>query len=504
MFRSVRVTLTLWYVGILTAILCILGSVFYSQVYFHLYQNVDQRLLTQADGIADTISAFWQAEWQIRHKSMLFSEEERSALPKAMGREVMKGRFEPLIYRWATETKILETTSRPFRLILASGKIVVSHSLFNKILSALPVDALPNPQNATDTVYRSFRLPSQHVRTISRPVMEDNNLLYTVQTFVDLTQEDQALGDLRQWLLILIPAVVLVTSIVGWFLATLALRPVGNMTEKALKIGANRLNERVIVPKTGDELEHLAETFNGMLSRLERAFKRLRQFSAAASHELRTPLTIMKGELEVALRKPREADEYRRVLQTQLQAINEITSIVEQLLMLAHSEEGEEGVEWRRVDVGDLAREACQTWEKIAQNKNIRVHFTEKKPTSVRGERRLLSRIVSNLLDNAIRHTPQGGEVFCEVREEDAQAVLSVQDTGPGIPPDVLPGLFDRFFIRGSAAAQISSSGGGVGLGLGLCRWIAEAHQGRIEGQSKPGRGALFIVRIPVYAESKT
>ncbi|MGH7197734.1 MAG: ATP-binding protein [Candidatus Omnitrophota bacterium] len=500
MIRSIRVTLTLWYVGILTAILCAFGWVFYTRVEFHLYRNVDERLVSQADNIAETIYAFWQAEWQVRHKSTLAGQERRlTLLPRVLQREIAKGRFEPLIYRWATETKILETAGRPFRIILPKGKVVISHTGFNQIIASSSIPIVPEPQKLGATHYQTFLVSGHRVRVITRPVIENKNLLYVVQTAVSLVQEDGALKQLESWLFILIPSIVFVTSLVGWFLATMALRPVGKMITKAQNIRPARLDERVEVPQTSDELQRLAETFNDMLSRLERAFNRMRQFSAAASHELRTPLTVMKGELEVALRKPRDAQEYKRVLDTQLEAIDELVGIVEQLLALARSEEGDAAVEWRPVELGALVEEARQDWRSIAEKKNVELSFRENGKIWVRGEKGLLKRLVSNLLDNAIKHTPLGGRVTVVVEGTSRDARLIVKDTGPGIPPEELPAIFDKFFSRHPAGEQTSPSGG-IGLGLGLCRWIAEAHQGRIEVSSAPGQGAAFTLFLPRYA----
>ena len=235
-----------------------------------------------------------------------------------------------------------------------------------------------------------------------------------------------------------------------------------------------------------------------MLARLESAFKRLRQFSAAASHELRTPLTIIKGELEVALRKPRDPEEYRRVLATQLEAINEIISIVEQLLALAHSEEGERAVEWQKLNLGDLVRQVCHRWQKIIDDKKVHLKILQEKEVEVRGEKRLLERLVANLLDNAVKHTPGGGEVAFEIAEQNHSACLVVKDTGPGISREELPKIFDKFFSRAVLPGAQESASGGVGLGLGLCRWIVEAHQGQIEVTSVEGQGAKFTVKLPL------
>lgn len=495
MIRSIRVTLTLWYIGILAVILGVFSWVLYSRVESDLKQRVDERLVSQADGIADTISAFWQAEWQAKHESTLLGQEKRLVLlPRALQREINKGKFKSLIHRWATETEILDNPSRPFRIIQSNGEFLLTHPGFSRLTSSLVIKTALQESQKGQAIYETFNLPGYPIRIVTRPIIENKNLLYLVQTASSLQGQEDALDELRTRLFLFVPATLLVTSLVGWFLATMALRPVGKMIAKAQGIRANRLNERMEVPLTGDELQRLAETFNGMLSRLESAFKRLRQFSAAASHELRTPLTVMKGELEVAMRRPRDLQEYQRVLGTQLEVINEMVSIVEQLLALAHSEEGEEAIEWRPVELTDLVMETSGEWKALAEKKGVKLSFKTKENHCVRGERGLLKRLLSNLLDNAIKHTPAGGDVRVDLESHGEEACLVVSDTGSGIPAEELPKIFDKFFSRQPSSGEGQAS---MGIGLGLCRWIVEAHQGRIEVSSLPGEGTTFRIFLP-------
>ncbi len=497
--RSIRFTLTLWYVGILAVILCAFSAVLYDRVSDDLYRHADERLISQADAIADTIFAFWQAEWQARHEGSLTKQDKSLYLfSKSLQGEITRGKFGAFIERWATETQILEAAVRPFRILTTGGEEVISHPSFAKISPDSPTTQWQEAGSGL-TLYETFILSGRRIRFITRPIIENNQPLYIVQAMAFLRAEDDSLKRLRFWFMILIPGILIGTSIVGWLLATLALRPVGKMINQVQKIEARHLHERIEVPQTRDELESLAMTFNGMLKRLESSFKRMRQFSAAASHELRTPLTIVKGELEVSLRKPRENGEYVRVLTTQLGAINEIIGIVEQLLALARSEEGEGAVEWEPVDLGELTKRGAAAWKKIADSKKISLRIFENKKIWVRGEQRLLERLLSNLLDNAIKNTPEGGRVEVFVEETGRSAHLSVQDTGKGIPPEELPKIFDKFFSRSSQHGSPDVAAG-IGLGLGLCRWIVEAHQGSIEVQSKPGQGALFKVTLPLLS----
>jgi heavy metal sensor kinase len=322
---------------------------------------------------------------------------------------------------------------------------------------------------------------------------EKGHLLYFVQVATSLLQTDSSLERLRSWLLWLIPTTAVLASLVGWFLASLALRPVGRMIREARQMSESRLHQRIAVPQTGDELQKLGVTFNEMLDRFERGFKRLRQFSAAASHELRTPLTVMKGEMELALRKLRTEGEYERVLRNQLRVVDDMARVVEQLLAVAHAEDGELAVNWEVLELEALIRSVAQSFGPIAHDKKISLQITTEGGVRVQGERRLLERLIANLLENAIRHTPSEGQVTLEAVRRGEQSLLIVRDTGKGILAEDMPKIFDKFFSPQQSSEGIPSTG----IGLGLCRWIAEVHRGKIAVTSLPGHGAEFTVSFP-------
>jgi heavy metal sensor kinase len=489
MRRSIRQTLTLWYVGILAIILTVFGWVLYRSVSGSLARSIDRTLVVQAAGLADSVHAFWRAE-----QAVLASGQGNwaSAPPTSLREEITRGGFADLLARWAEKTGSLED-GRPIRLLDIDGKALLTSTGFRPLDIPLSPDVVSEALRGR-VVYETMKTPNGRLRLVTRPVFDGSPALYLVQMSAPLAQMDASLSELRAWLLWLIPLTLLVTSSIGWFLATAVLRPVGHIISQAQRISAGHLDERIDVPTTGDELQHLGATFNDMLARLERDFNRLRQFSAAASHELRTPLTVMRGELEVALRKPRESDEYQRVLRTHLDTVNEMAHTIEELLTLARSESMEAAVEWRPVELGELAHQVSRTWQRYAEPKAVQVEVPVQERVWVRGERRLLERIVANLLDNAIRHTPPQGRITVETRRAGEHACLIVRDTGPGIAPDELPHIFNRFFKPWSSADGDRPAG----LGLGLCRWIVEAHHGRIEVTSPPGQGAQFTVFLPV------
>ena len=183
------------------------------------------------------------------------------------------------------------------------------------------------------------------------------------------------------------------------------------MIREARKMSESQLHQRIEVPKTGDELQKLGITFNEMLDRFERGFKRLRQFSAAASHELRTPLTVMKGEIELALRKPRTDEEYERVLRNQLHVVNDMARVVEQLLAVAHAEDGELAVQWEVLELEALIRSVAQSFDPIVRDKNISLQVSAERSVRVQGERRLLERLIANPVSYTHLTLPTNREV---------------------------------------------------------------------------------------------
>lgn len=488
--HSIRQKLTLWYVGVLAAVLLVFAGVLYASMAVSLKRDIDRALMLEVDGLAGTVAAFREAEKTAEAETSNWL----SSPPLTLAGLEHRGQLPDLLNRWSKSTASMET-QRVIRLMDRRGQTLLASQGFldaGETLSGNPAVQTPGIR----PIYQTLRAGDKRMRFVSYPIYTGSGrILYIVQLAESLDQLDNSLWELRLWLAWLIPLMLALASVGGWFLASRALRPVDRMIMQARQIGGGGLEKRIHVPEADDELSRLAQTFNEMLGRMEQTFRRLRQFSAAASHELRTPLTVMKGELEVALRKPRTEEEYQRVLRAHLGAIQDMSNIVGELLTLSRAEAAEEAVDWKHVDIGRLVREEGETWEKIARKKRIRVQVQGDSPLGVWGESQLLQRLVSNLLDNAVKHTPAGGVIAVQMERRSDQARLVVHDTGPGIAPEKLPGIFDRFFSR----RPIDGESGSVGLGLGLCRWIAEAHRGRIEAASAPGQGATFTVWLPLY-----
>jgi heavy metal sensor kinase len=321
---------------------------------------------------------------------------------------------------------------------------------------------------------------------------------------LQLTHELRGIGKLmrveRENLAALGLPLVLFCVVLGWVLARRGLRPVREVTRAARRITATNLGERLPSPKSGDEMDVLIHTFNDMIARLDASVERIARFTADASHELRTPLTAIQGEVDVALRRERTPAEYRETLDGVSQECRRMRRMVESLLALSRADAAAAGIEKAPVALDDLLAEVTETFRVAAEARKIDVRLEGESPLVVAGDALKLTELFSNLLDNAVKYSDDGGTVRVETRTEPPNAVVTVRDTGVGIAPEDLARVFERFYRTDSSRSRDS---GGVGLGLSLCQWIAEAHGGRIEVASTPGKGTTFTVLLPLPVEEE-
>jgi two-component system heavy metal sensor histidine kinase CusS len=317
----------------------------------------------------------------------------------------------------------------------------------------------------------------------------------TVVVMAPLEEVDHELGELRTVLLTAVPAVLVLSGGLGYVLARKALAPIERLRRSTQEITADRLDRRLPVVNPQDELGRLTETLNAMIARLERSFAEIRRFTADASHELRTPLTAIRTEAEVALAKPLGLADHQQLLGSILEECDRLTRLADQLLALAREDARAARHAHEPVDLAGLVGDVTETMRPVAEVKGLGLRVEASEPVSVRGDAGRLREVFFNVLDNGIKYTPEGGEVEIRLGRHGPEAVVTVRDTGIGIPAEHVPHVFDRFYRVDKARSRAE---GGTGLGLSIAQSIVVAHGGCIELASTPGQGTTCTVRLPV------
>lgn len=337
---------------------------------------------------------------------------------------------------------------------------------------------------------RAFQVTGASAEVGSPPTRSD-----TIQIAIDISQEEELLGRYRFWFW----AILLITSVlfplVGYRIARHGIRPVEEIAATARRITSMNLRERIQAEGYPSELASLATTFNEMLNRLEDSFERISRFSADIAHDLRTPVNNIRGEAEVALARARTVDEYRDVLESLLEEAVRLSELIGDLLFLARAESPLSELRLEKVDVGDLLITVRDYYEATAADAGILLTAVENAEVVTADlDRSLMLRAVSNLVSNAIAHTPRGGSVTLAVITNGPEMHIEVSDTGRGIPAEALPRVFDRFFRVDPSRSQ---SSGGTGLGLAIVQSIMALHSGSAEIGSQLGQGTRVVLRIP-------
>ncbi len=353
-------------------------------------------------------------------------------------------------------------------------------------------------------VHTDVTINGQPVRVFSAPVLFEGITLGVAQAARPVADQERIAATQLRTVLTLLPVALLISALAGIFLASRALRPVRQMTQEAASIGAEDLSRRLPVTG-GDEMAELAATFNGMIGRMEESFKstaaayerleglydQQRRFTGDASHELRTPLTRIKAHSSLALSRDRTGPEYRQTLQTVDQAADVMQRIVEDLLLLARSDAGQLELKRQPVPVGELLARAASV-----ARPGVPVRVEPVDPMlGVIGDPHHLGRLLGNLLDNAVRHTPDSGRITLAASRVGDRAVITVTDTGEGIAEEHLPHLCERFYRVDPARARRQ---GGTGLGLSICQSIVQAHGGSLEITSRVGEGTTATVALAI------
>ena len=488
LLASIRFKIVLWHMFILSLALFVFGMVLYHNIYLKISDDTDDILRSRSKGIEQSIDTYWEAE----------SMDIADGNAKVHFTKEGNINFIRIARRWVGE-KINDPD-----LINILVRIYDAHG--NPIASSrnIPIEHL-NLRVLYDVRKGAAHFENAHIevnqipalfRIITTPVMENKRLSYIVQVASPLAQMHRVLRNLRFSLLFLLPLTVILTGLSGVFLVQLTLRPVDQMIETIHQITAENLKLRLIIPGTKDEIEALAKTFNQMIARLDEAFTTQRQFMEDISHELKTPLSVLKGELEVTLKKIRSAQEYETTLRSSLEEVNHLAGIVENLLTLARFDAKTTTLQAVPVDLNVLLKDALEAIQVLAAQKNITLRLNSAHTADILADKNQLKRLVLNILDNAIKYTQPGGKIFMDLRQEKDSVDIDITDTGIGIPESELPHIFDRFYRVDKSRSSI-----GFGLGLSIAQSIAMAHGGKIYAKANVPQGTIFTISLPVKSK---
>jgi two-component system OmpR family sensor kinase len=458
MMHSIRARLMAWYSIVLALVLIAFGAVTYDLLRRQVSRNVDETMSSTAHELAGALSNESSEAFEAMRES------DTTAL---------------LDFRFSNE---------PILIFSESGReIAASHSAGPQIDRNAVHRLIANREYGFTTLNRrrTFRLLLAPVNILGRP--------HVLAILHPLDEQERTFVEMRRSMTITIPLAILIASGGGYLLARKALAPVAAMSRKARAISAASLDERIAVPNPRDEIGQLATTLNALLERLEESFESQRRFMADASHELRTPVAILQGEIDVSLsRDDRDANAYRESLTIMRRSVRKMTRIVRDLFLLACTDSGEYPLQQQRFYFDETLGDTIDNFRTLAAERGITLSRNEPGEILMTGDEGLVQQMIGNLVENAIKYTPRGGEVMVSAVVHDSTVRLEVRDTGPGIPAEVRDRLFQRFFRGGWSAGQP-----GAGLGLPIVRWIAEAHGGNVSIQDAPDRGSMFVVTLP-------
>ena len=460
MFDSVRARLTLWYAGVLALSLVAFALLIYYAAAAIFHERQDESLRSTARTVASAyVEEFEEAHSLAKAGQIVFAE--------------------------------LTFTNRYVQVSDNTGQPIASSRNLSGTLVTIPRLTLDEARQQGSSLASVDGL-----RVAVVPLLSNQELGFATVA-EPLSVIDEGLSRLRRDFFAGVPIVLLLASTGGFFLARKSLAPIASMNYQTKRISAESLSARLEVKNPRDELGRLAATINDLLSRLENSFEEQQRFIADASHELRTPLAVLRGETEVALGKTRTVEEYQQSLLLIKEESERLSRIVEDLFILARQPvDAPAALIKEHVSLNEAVRACTRAAQVLAKRKGVKLNLQSNSASlALHGDAELIKRMILNLLDNAVKYTPEGGEISVGLFRQNGNAEIVVHDTGIGIPEKHQRRVFDRFYRVDKARSRALGS---AGLGLSIVSWIVEAHEGQIKIESAPGRGSTFRVQLPL------
>ena len=469
MFDSVRLRMTIWYVGALSVILVVFSVAVFLFVRRTLYERVDTNLSSMLDAISASLK-------QKAETGEIGTEDPARALQE------------------------LDRPNLAVAIFDAQGKMLAEHVAAGGIHVRLPASGIASGQARSIYSLEEQNSESDDSCRGSIGIVQTPSAAYKIVVNQSLEPVNDQLDLLQDILYLAVPGTLILAAIGGWFLARRSLQPLAAMSMRAERISADNLEERLPIGNSRDELGRLAAAFNGLLARLANSVAQQRQFMTDASHELRTPLSVIRTTSSVMLdRKVRGEGEYREALTIIEQQSRRLSRIVEDMFLLARADAGHPSLQITYFYLDELMEETVRAAAVLASQKEVDLAVRSLPEASFRGDEGLLRQMIWNLLDNAIKFTAEGGRVCIALVRQDSNYMISVADTGSGITPEVQSHIFERFYRADQARSRPAAiRQGGAGLGLPIARWIAQVHGGRLELRVSTEAGSTFDVVLPL------
>jgi len=451
----IRWRLTLWYVALLALALAAFAGAFYFGLRFTLQRALDDSLEARADLVESSINLV-DGEMSVSAAGPNDDDDEQFV-----------------------------------RVTTADGRVILDTSgdfdepVVNPDGVAAALDG--------DENLRTVVVDDDPVRILSRPIERDDRVVGVLEVGEE-NETGETLGQVAQVLALSIPAVLVVAAGGGYWLAGRALQPIDRITRTAADISERDLSRRIEMNLPDDELGRLARTFNAMLERLEGAFERQRRFTADAAHELRTPLALMRGQIDLALARDDLSASEQETLTTLASDVDRLSRLTSALLTLARGDAYGLELEREPVELADLLDLVAEQYAPLAAERGVRVEVNAQ-PVSLLADSDRLIQVLVNLMDNALRHAPDGSTIELGCQRADGWARFWVADQGPGIPPEHLPHIFERFYRVDPGRDR---ERGGTGLGLAISKMIIEAHGGRIEVERSAPGDTRIACELPI------
>lgn len=488
-FHSLRFEITVIYSLILAVILFIFSGVVYLIISNTLYVQLDNELRVKARDISNNIFAYLEVKKEDPNALFFAVQKTIASQEKPLQRWWVTG-FERNWFKRIDEQNLRKDKDY-VNFVRPDGTSLSYSPTFSPELLRIFLNK-SNPKKDKEEIFYVF-LGDEKIRVINYPFKTNEGMLYTLQVGISPQPVILLLQSWMNSVFLSIPIILILTSCMGWILASRILAPVRRITEMANTITYQDLSKRVEANLFYEEMDSLTQSFNNMITRLDRSFKHIELFSAHVAHELKTPLTIMRGETELALMSKRPVEEYIQALNINMEEIEKMLNIIEDLLLLTKLDYQPECFKFEEMDLAEYFQDIYEQSKLLASKKQqeVTLKIITKRKLLIKGDPLHLRRLFFNLINNAIKFTPAQGKIFLKLENIDQYVLISVSDTGPGISQDDISKIFDRFYTGNHEKS-------GSGLGLSIATSIAKAHSGKIDVASQLNQGATFLVILPL------